>query len=205
VDEPFGTYAYAGLEQVRAAVPSLGHGNVALVSYQPGVDRDQMRRRLSALPGAVAFSDTRALYNQVNKYLGLYYAFIGIMLLFGGALAFALLFSAMTSNISERVVEVATLRAAGARYRTLARMITSENVLITLLGIGPGLLVGYELARLFMLQYTNDQFDFRLQMRASTFILAGLAILIVALLSQLPGLRAVRRLDVAEVVRERAA
>jgi putative ABC transport system permease protein len=206
VDEPFGTYAYATLDQVRAAAgPSLGDGNVALVRYQPGVDRDEMRRRLSALPGAVAFSDTRALYDQVNKYLGLYYAFIGIMLLFGGALAFALLFNAMTSNISERVVEVATLRAAGARHRTLARMITSENVLITLLGIGPGLVIGYELARLFMLQYTNDQFNFSLQMRTSTFVLAALAILIVALLSQLPGLRAVRRLDVAEVVRERAA
>ncbi len=206
VDEPLGTYLYATLDQVRAAAgPSLGEGNVALVRYRSGVDREQMRRRLSALPGAVAFYDTRALYDTVNKYLGLYYAFVGIMLVFGGALAFALLFNAMTSNISERVVEVATLRAAGARHSTLARMITAENVLMTLLGIGPGLLVGYELARLFMAQFDNDQFDFSLQMRASTFILAAVAILIVSLLSQLPGLRAVRRLDVAEVVRERAA
>ncbi len=206
VDEPLGTYVYATLDQVRAAAgPSLGEGNVALVRYRSGVDREQMRRRLSALPGAVAFYDTRALYDTVNKYLGLYYAFVGIMLIFGGAMAFALLFNAMTSNIAERVVEVATLRAAGARHRTLARMITAENVLMTLLGIGPGLLIGYELARLFMAQFDNDQFDFSLQMRASTLVLAALAILIVALLSQLPGLRAVRRLDVAEVVRERAA
>ncbi len=206
VDEPLGTYLYATLAQVRAAAgPSLGDGNVALVRYRSGVDREQMRRRLSSLPGAVAFYDTRALYDTVNKYLGLYYAFVGIMLIFGGAMAFALLFNAMTSNIAERVVEVATLRAAGARHRTLARMITAENVLMTLLGIGPGLLIGYELARLFMAQFDNDQFDFSLQMRASTLVFAALAILIVALLSQLPGLRAVRRLDVAEVVRERAA
>ncbi len=206
VDEPLGTYVYATLDQVRAAAgPSLGEGNVALVRYQPGVDREQMRKRLSALPGAVAFYDSRALYDTVNRYLGLYYTFIGIMLVFGGAMAFALLFNAMTSNIAERVVEVATLRAAGARHRTLARMITAENVLMTLLGIGPGLLAGYELAKLFMAQFNNDQFDFSLQIRASTFVLSALAILVVALLSQLPGLRAVRRLDVAEVVRERAA
>ncbi len=206
VDEPLGTYVYATLDQVRAAAgPSLGGGNVALVRYRSGVDREEMRKRLSALPGAVAFYDTRALYDTVNKYLGLYYAFVGIMLIFGGALAFALLFNAMTSNIAERVVEVATLRAAGARHRTVARMITSENVLMTLLGIGPGLLAGYELARLFMAQFDNDQFDFSLRMRPSTLVLAALAILAVALLSQLPGLRAVRRLDVARVVRERAA
>ena len=206
VDEPLGTYLYATLEQVRAlAGPSLGNGEVALVRYRSGVDREQMRRRLSALPGAVAFYDSRALYDTVNKYLGVYYAFVGIMLIFGGALAFALLFNAMTSNISERVVEVATLRAAGARRRTLARMITAENVLLTLLGIVPGLFAGYWLASLFMSQFDNDQFDFSLQVRTSTFILSALAILLVALLSQLPGLRAVRRLDVAEVVRERAA
>ena len=206
VNEPLGTYVYATLDQVRAAVgPSLGEGNVALVRYQPGVNRDQMRNRLSSLPGAVAFSDTRALYDAANSYLGLFYAFVGIMLIFGGTMAFTLLFNAMTTNIAERVVEVATLRAAGARHRTLARMITAENVLMTLIGIGPGLLVGYELARLFMGQFSNDQFDFDLQIRASTFILSALAILVVALLSQLPGLRAVRRLDVAEVVRERAA
>ena len=206
VDEPLGTYAYATLDRVRAvAGPSLGNGNVALVRYRSGVDREQMRRRLSALPGAVAFYDTRALYDTVNQYLGLYYAFVGIMLVFGGAMAFALLFNAMTSNIAERVVEVATLRAAGARHRTLARMITAENVLMTLLGIGPGLLAGYELAKLFMAQFNNDQFDFSLEMRPSTLVFAALAILLVALISQLPGLRAVRRLDVAEVVRERAA
>jgi putative ABC transport system permease protein len=206
LDEPLGTYVYTTLDQLRAAAgPSFGEGNVALVSYEPGVDRDRMRERLSALPGAVAFSDTRALYDTANSYLGLYYAFVGMMLIFGGALAFTLLFNAMTSNIAERVVEVATLRAAGAPHRTLARMITAENVLMTLIGIGPGLLIGYELARVFMAQFTNDQFDFDLEIRASTFVLSALAILVVALLSQVPGLRAVRRLDVAEVVRERAA
>jgi putative ABC transport system permease protein len=206
VDEPLGTYVYASLDQVRAAAgPSLGQGNVALVTYRAGVDRDQMRRRLSSLPGAVAFSDSQALHDSVQSYLGLFYVFVGTMLIFGGAMAFALLFNAMSSNISERVVEVATLRAAGARHRTLARMITAENVLMTLLGIGPGLLIGYELARLFLTQYTDDQFDFGLEMYTSTLILSAVAILIVALLSQLPGLRAVRRPDVAEVVRERAA
>ncbi len=206
VEEPLGTYLYAALDAVkRAAGPALGEGNVALVRYAPGVDRDAMRRRLSALPGVVAFSDSRALYDTVNSYLGLYYTFVGIMLVFGGAMAFALLFNSMTTNIAERVVEVATLRAAGTPYRTLARMITAENVLVTLLGIGPGLLVGYELARVFMAQFSSDQFSFDLQMRGSTLVLAAAAILLVALLSQLPGLRAVRRLDIARVVRERAA
>jgi putative ABC transport system permease protein len=84
-------------------------------------------------------------------------------------------------------------------------MITAENVLIAALGIAPGLILGYELARLFMGQFSYDWFSFEVQARSSTFVLSAAAILVVALLSQLPGLRAVKRLDVASVVRERSA
>jgi putative ABC transport system permease protein len=206
VSEPLGTYAYASLGAARAvAGPRAGAGNSALVSFAPGVDRDRMRSRLSDLPGVVAYEDSQALLDTVDQYLGLYYAFVGVMLVFGGAMAFALMFNSMNANISERSVELATLRAAGTPFRTLARTITAENVLVTLLGVAPGLIAGYVVADLFLGSFSSDQFNFDLQMRTSTLVLSSVAILIVALLSQIPGLRAVRRIDVAEIVRERAA
>jgi len=206
LEEPLGTYAYAALGRVRRlAGPRLGLGNVAYVRYAPGVDREAMRRQLSALPGVVAFGDSNALLDTVNEYLGLFYVFVGIMLLFGAAMAFALLYNSIQANLAERAVEVATLRAAGIRFRTLSRMITAENFLVTAVGIVPGLIVGVEVSRLFLASFESDAFSFDLQIRASTLILSSLAILAVSLLSQYPGLRAVRRLDIARVVRERAA
>ena len=206
LDEPLGTYVYASLDAVRAlAGPRIGEGNSALVSFDPGVSPERMRRLLSELPGVAAYEDSQALLDTFDQYLGLYYAFVGIMLLFGAAMAFAMMFNSINSNIAERSVEVATLRAAGTPYRTLARMITAENVIVTLLGIVPGLIVGYIVAALFLDSFSSDQFSFGLQVRATTPVFAAAAILIVALLSELPGLRGVRRLDVAAVVRERAA
>ena len=206
VDEPLGTYAYAAVEAIRAATGArIAEGNAALVRFEGGVDRDRMRQRLSGLPGVVAYEDSQALLDTVDQYLGLYYAFVGMMLVFGGAMAFALMFNSMNANIAERSVEVATLRAAGTPHRTIAKMITAENVIVTVLGIVPGLIAGYLVAALFMSSFSSDQFSFDLQMRTSTLVLSSLLILVVALLSQIPGLRAVRRIDVAEVVRERAA
>jgi putative ABC transport system permease protein len=202
LDEPLGTYAYASLPTPRAVAGLQATG--ALVRYAPGVDRARERRAIAALPGVVAVEDSRALLATFKRYLGLFYAFVGIMLLFGAVMAFALLFSAMTSNIAERSVELATLRAAGIGHRELARLITAENVLVVIAGILPGLLVGYEVARLFMASYSTDWYRFDLHMRTSTPVLAALAILLVALVSQRPGLRAVRRLDIARVVRERS-
>jgi putative ABC transport system permease protein len=201
LDEPLGTYAYASLRTLR----TLGAGaNRALVRYRPGVERTRERRLLAALPGVAAVADSRALLDTFNRYLGLFYAFIGIMLIFGSAMAFALLYNAMTSNIAERSVELATLRAAGIARAELARLITAENALVVAAGIVPGLLVGYELARIFMASYSTNWYSFDLAMRPTTPVFAALAILVVALVSQHPSLRATRRLDVGRVMRERS-
>ena len=79
-------------------------------------------------------------------------------------------------------------------------MITAQNLLVIAARIPLGLLVGYPAVRAFMASFTTDQYNFDLQMRASTLTLSAVAILIVALLSQRPGLQAVRHLDVAVVV-----
>ena len=206
LEEPLGTYVYAPLGQIRRlAGPRAGLGNVAYVRYAPGVDREAMRRRLSDLPGVVAFGDSKALRDTVDEYLGLFYVFVGIMLIFGAAMAFALLYNSIQANLAKRAVEVATLRAAGIRFRSLSRMITAENFIVTAIGIVPGLLVGVEVSRLFLASFGSDAFSFELQIRASTLVLSAVAILAVSLLSERPGLRAVRKLDIAQVVRERAA
>jgi putative ABC transport system permease protein len=206
LDEPVGGYAYASLDAVRAiAGPRLGEGNAVFVDYEDGVDRDRMRRALSAVPGVAAFADSKALLEYVNEYLGLYYLMIGLMILFGGAMAFALLYNVIQSNLAERAVEVATLRAAGMPFGTLARMVTLENVIVASLGVIPGCLLAYWLAKLYMGQFSTDWFNFGVEARPSSFVLSALAIIAVALLSELPGLRAVKRLDVAAVVRERSA
>ncbi len=205
LDEPLGTYVYASLPAIRAAAGAGARPDSVLVRYESGVDREAMRRRLSALSGVTAFEDTSALHDSVNSYLGLFYVFVGVTLALGGAMAFALMFSAISASISERRTEIATLRAAGASFGTVSHLITAENVLVTLAAIPLGLLVGYETARLFMDSFSSDQFSFALEIRASTLVLSAVAILLVALLSERPGLRGVRRLDIAEVVRERSA
>jgi putative ABC transport system permease protein len=206
LDEPLGAFAYASLDSIRAlGGDRVGLGNMAFVTYAEGADRDRMRDVLSSIPGVTAFADSKALLDYMNQYLGLYYLVIGLMVLFGGAMAFALLYNVIQSNLAERAIEVATLRAAGTSFASIARMITAENVLMTAIGILPGLLLGYELARLFMSQFSYDWFTFEVDARPSSFALAAIAILAVALLSQVPGLRAVKRLDIAAIVRERSA
>ncbi|MHB1131529.1 MAG: FtsX-like permease family protein [Chloroflexota bacterium] len=119
-------------------------------------------------------------------------------------MAFALLFSTVTINLAERTVELAMLRAAGVGERQLAWLVTWENLLLVGLSLVPGLLVATLAAQLFMASFSSDLFRFDLVVLPRTYLLSALAILATALLSQLPALRAIGRLDLAETVRERS-
>ena len=208
VDEPLGSNAYMALPYLDGLAADAGFtGTVAMsamVTYEPGADRGVMRTRLSDLPGTAAFADSRALYEMFRSYIGLFYAVVGVMLAFGAVMAFGLIFNTMSVNISERTVEIATLMAAGVDRGTLIRLITYENMILSALGVIPGLAAGYLVSKLFMDSYSSDLFAFDLHIEPLTLALSAAAIMAVALLSQWPGLRALRNFDVATIVRERA-
>jgi putative ABC transport system permease protein len=206
VDEPMGTFAYLSLPALTEA---LGPGapdpaNAAMISFTPGVDAAVVRSRLAALPQAGAVIDSRALHATAQSFMGLFDVFVGLMVVLGAVMALALIYTTMSANISERLVEMASLRAAGMGRRQLAQLVSSENVLLTLIGIVPGLIVAYFAAQGFMASFSSDLFSFDLALRPWTPVLVALALLAAAALSQWPVLRAVDRIDVAVVVRERS-
>ena len=203
VDEPLGTFAYMSLPAYRASF-GTGSASSIMVTFTKGVDRAAMRSRLSDLPGVVGYADSRALYETARSFLSLFYAFVGIMLVFGGVMAFALIFNTSSVNAAERVPELAALQVNGASPGQLARLLAAENLLLTGVAIIPGLMVGYWVSAQFMESFSSDLFDFGLQMRASTLGLSALAILVVSALAQWPTARAVFNIDVGRVVRERS-
>ncbi len=145
VSEPLGTLAYGslphldalfGADVVTAATTSVQ------VRYDARAASDAVRTRLEAVPGVLAVSDSQAIAKIFNKFMGLFYAFVGVMLVFGAVMAFAILFVTIGSNVAERGTELATMRAMGMPIGVLGRIVSGENLLLTLAGIIPGLILG---------------------------------------------------------------
>jgi putative ABC transport system permease protein len=206
VDEPLGTFAYSSLAYANqlAGNTAAPMANSALIKYDPGADPAAVRSALTAEPAIVAFADSRALYDIAQEYLGLFYVFIGVMLVLGGIMAFALIYTTMSANIAERTGEIAAMRTLGMRRRTVARLATAENLLLIAIGIVPGLIVGYALAYEFMAEFSSDMFSFDLELQPLTLLLTPLAIVVVGAISQVPALRAIGSIDLGRVVRERS-
>jgi putative ABC transport system permease protein len=203
LEEPLGTYVYVALDDLQQAEPAY-QPTAALVKFDAGQDGAALRDRLAAVPGVAVVQDAHAIADAANEYMGLFYVFVGVMLLFGAVLAFALLFSTITVNMADRTVELATLRAAGVGQARLARLVTAENLLCVGLALVPGLVIGTLAARAFLASFPSDLLRFDLVVEPRTYVSAGVVILLTALASEFPALRAIGQLNLTETVRERS-
>jgi putative ABC transport system permease protein len=149
-------------------------------------------------------SDSRALYDVLQDYLGFFYAFVGVMLVLGGAMAFALMYNSISVNVAERSSELANMRANGLSHGAIARLIGFENILLTTMGIVPGVVLGWVFGYLFMRQFSVDAFTLDFAMRPSSIVISVLALIAAAGLSLIPAIRKIRKIDIGAIVRERA-
>lgn len=204
VSESLGTFVYSSkefLDKEFGPVPPT----TALLKTTADADQDHVQETVQKQPDVVAYTQTAALKQLWNSYAGLFYLFVGAMLVLGGLMAFAIIFTTMSVNIVERQRELATLRAAGVRQRTLAGLVGGENLIIAGFGVIPGLILGVIGAKLLLASYSNDQFTLDLVVNPWTLVAASLAIMLVAVISQWPGLRAIKRMNIAQTVRERSS
>ncbi len=202
VNEPMASIAYISANRPVSPTDSSGAG--LLIRFAPGVDQHAAGHRLSALPGAAAWSGNRATEATLRDAFAIMDVLVGVMFLFAVVLAGALLFNAMSANIAERLVELGTLRAAGLSSRTIRRTVAVENLLLTVAALPLGLVVGTFVARWFMGQYENLGYRWSLSMRGSTYLWVVAGVLFAAAASQLVVGRRVKHIEIAKIVRERS-
>ncbi|MGD2059299.1 MAG: ABC transporter permease, partial [Acidimicrobiia bacterium] len=209
LDEPVGISLYIDRDSLGEIVgaDTLAEPTVSGVQARFGIDvtdRTVVIDRIQALDDVAFVADSRALYDALQGFLGFFYAFVGFMLALGGAMAFALMYNAISVNVAERSAEFATMRANGLSHRSIARLVAFENILLTLIGVIPGAVLGYLVGVFFMGQFSVDAFTLDFAMRPESIVISIAAMVVAAGLSLIPALRRVRRIDIGATVRERA-
>ena len=133
--------------------------------------------------------------------MGLFYAFVGMLLVFALAMAFALLFNTMTVNVLEQQRELATMRAIGTKRRTIALLMTTESFIVWLLALVPGLVLGTLAAKALGSAFQTDLFAFTIVIAPQSYLVAALGILVTMLFAAVPAIRRVNRLNLAEATK----
>lgn len=212
-EEAMGSVAYMRREEVwrlfrnDLELPSNAVSGVVVRATDRGMA--EVRDRLLNLPHAGSVLSIPEIRTLVARMLETFRTFVWIMEFFGVALALAMIFNMVTINVLERTSEIATLRTLGVSRHQVSMMIGTENLVVALIGI----VIGLPFSRWFIEQFwkaaqTEEQqqlFTFKVAVRLETFLLAVLAIMMAVLLSQLPALRLLNRLDLVKATKERGA
>lgn len=158
--------------------------------------------RLRDLPGVATVVDIAGVRNEIDTAMEFANTFIAVMFAFAVSLAFVVLFNATTINILERTRETASIRALGTSRAQVAAMLTIENLTSWFLGTIIGIPLGIWLGATFMALWTTETFHPRLAIFTSTYVLTVVGILVTVLVSQLPGIRYLNRLNLASATKE---
>jgi putative ABC transport system permease protein len=199
VDEPTSPVVYISAEQLSALAPSG-----VMLKLAAGVDAEAKRDAVTMTPGVAVYLSTESISAAVRKVYSLYNVMVLLTLLSAGVMAAALLYSAMSANVSERTGELGTLQAAGMGTHVLGRLVSTENMMLAVIGLPGGLVAGALLAQWFLSTYTTEGYRWHLVMHPATPVFVSAAILVAGLLAQIPTFRVIGRLDLAKVLRERS-
>jgi putative ABC transport system permease protein len=200
-DEMMTSNAYVDYNTARNWVAGRG-----LVSYgyylkaAPG-QQDQIRRNLYHLSGVASVQLKDEMEKDWQSLFGLFYAFMGMMLIFAMGMAFALLFNTMTVNVLERERELATMRSIGSSRRRIALLIITETVILFLLTLIPGLLIGSLAAGQMGNAFQTDLFSMQMVVSTRSYVLSAVCILLTIIISALPAIRHINRLNLAEATK----
>jgi putative ABC transport system permease protein len=203
IKDPMGSFIYIPVEEARDL---LGYGHQSSAFYikvDPG-KYQEVRDALYALPNVVTLVDLDQIQAEINSYMALMYIVMAVMLAFGIIMAFTLVFNTSTINIMEREQEVATMLTLGVKQWKASLSLTMENVMMGLMGLIPG----YIAARIVMDQamklYENDLFSFTPAISPWTFVITGVLVIGLMVLSEYPSLRYINKLDLAESTKKRS-
>jgi len=175
--------------------------NGVLIKAQASEQRE-VRKRLYRIPGVASVELKAETAAGWRSLMGLYYVMMGSFLVFALIIAGAVVFNTMTVNVLERQREIATMRALGQSRGRIARMITLENVLTGLLALIPGLLLGSAATYYFFQVWSSSaEFNFPYYISPQSYVVVSVLVFATALLSQLPAIRRVNRMSLAEATK----
>ncbi|MFO8101293.1 MAG: FtsX-like permease family protein [Dehalococcoidia bacterium] len=201
-EDPIGNFGYIDIELAR----SQAGGDILtgmLLAVDPAYE-DQVRERAFEA-GAASVEITSESHEELESMMEAGTAMLWLMLLFGAILAMAIVFTTVMVNIMERRREIATMRTIGESRTRIGAMITIENLILGITGLVPGIILGYILAFYFFEMFQGDMFSMDLVIFPTTYALTAGIVILIVLLSQVPGIRNANRLDLARVTKEQAS
>ena len=142
----------------------------------------------------------KALMESFDRLMEVMNAMVAAIALVAVCMAVAVLYNLGVMSRVERSRELATLKVVGFRDRRLSRLLISQNLWLTVLGVLVGLPLGAAALR-YLLKMMASEYELKITMGALTYLGSILLTLLTSLAVSCLVARSLRRIDMVEALK----
>ena len=166
-------YVYIAPESYEKQMGDVVFKNV-YVRLPDAADIHEVSAELMKADGVTAVTVNSDMLNRISQMMSCMNYIVIIIIICAGALAFIVLYNLNNINITERVREIATIKVLGFYPKETASYVFRENMVLTAIGCGLGLILGKWFHRFVMGEIQIDMVSFNVQINAVSYLFSVL-------------------------------
>ena len=124
-------------------------------------------------------------------------------MMFAGVITFGVIYNAARVSLAERERELASMRVLGLTRREVSSTLTTENILLAVLGLLPGIALGLALCYWLTDAYSSDLYRLPFVVRPMSVFLTAVVVLVFTVLVNVLIRRQLRGIDMVEALKAR--
>lgn len=163
-------YVYLNADTYRSRMGEEPEWKTLWINLKEEADAHLVMAKLMELEGIASVTvnkDNLERFSSMMKSLDL--VVIAVIICAAG-LAFIVLYNLTNINITERIREIATIKVLGFYKKETASYVFRENMALTAIGIGVGLLLGYYLHQFIMNEIQVDMIAFDIRILPLSYV-----------------------------------
>lgn len=166
-------YVYIAAESYEKQIGDVVFKNV-YVRLPDASDIHEVSAALMKADGVTAVTVNSDMLSRISQMMSCMNYIVIIIIICAGALAFIVLYNLNNINITERVREIATIKVLGFYPKETASYVFRENMVLTAIGCGLGLILGKWFHRFVMGEIQIDMVSFNVQINAVSYLFSVL-------------------------------
>ena len=198
IEQYLGSNAYMSLDEMYNVIGDKDLITGALVKSQ-----DDLVSKLKDVKNIRQIQSVNDMQSSLLEYMDMIIASVGVMLIFGGVLGFAIVYNITTVSINERLMEFSSLRVMGFEKSQIYRLITRENWIMTGVGIILGMPLGYGMCIALVEAVSTEIYSIPAIIDLKTYLYSTIATIIFVTIAQLATVRKIHNLQFMDALKNR--
>lgn len=200
-DNYLGNAAYLTQSSYRQLFGKDASANGFYLNLTDGTDASAFADSLAEREGFLSVTSTQQMNDEFAQSFALINTIVYVIVGLAAALAFVVLFTLSTTNISERIRELATIKVLGFRAHEVNHYVNKETILLTAIGMLLGIPAGYAFSHSLTYVLKMPSIYFAVTIEPGSYLIACALTLLFAVIVALLSNRSLRKINMIEALK----